>query len=105
MMSNTEKQYLSLEKEEPADTGEELMEIGEEPEEKPVNGLLFKNDKYYWVAELPMLKCFFLLFEVWRVLGISAIIVGMFSLIVSLIGGDGIDAFIATFGMIGLVLA
>ena len=105
-MNYKEKAYLSLEQEEElTDIGEDLTDIGEEPEEIPVNGLLYKDGKYYWVAELPMLKCFFLLFEVWKVLGISALIVGLFSLIVSLIGGDGLDAFIATFGMIGLVLA
>ena len=103
-MNNTEKRYLSLEKEEPADTGGELMEIGEEPEEKPVNGLLFKNGRYYWVAELPMFKSFFLLFEVWRVLGISGLIVALIGLTAGIIGGDGREAYVATVGMIALVM-
>ena len=70
-----------------------------------MNGLLFKDGKYCWVAELPMRNCFFLLFEVWRVLGIAALFVGFLSLAASLISGDGVESFAAMMGMIALVLA
>ena len=49
------------------------------------------SGKYRWVYELPMLKCFFLLFEVWKVLGMSAAVVALFMTIVSLIDGYGLQ--------------
>ena len=99
-MSNKEKAYVALELEEDDD----LVDIGEEPEEKPVNGLLYKDGKYYWVAELPMLKTFALLFEVWRVLGISTFIIAIIGLVANLIGGNGPEAYLAVIGMCALVM-
>ena len=49
------------------------------------------SGKYRWVYELPMLRCFFLLFEVWKVLGMSAAVVALFMTIVSLIDGYGLQ--------------
>ena len=49
------------------------------------------SGKYRWVYELPMLKCFFLLFEVWKVLGMSAAVVALFMTIVSMIDGYGLQ--------------
>ena len=49
--------------------------------EKELEELIFRSlftdqsGKYRWVYELPMLNSFFLLFEVWKVLGLSAIAV------------------------------
>ncbi|MBQ6654115.1 MAG: hypothetical protein IJM79_01140 [Erysipelotrichaceae bacterium] len=46
---------------------------------------------YRWIYELPMLKSYFLLFEVWKVLGIAALIIAIFGSVVSLIDGDGLE--------------
>ncbi|MBR4928578.1 MAG: hypothetical protein IKZ63_03660, partial [Oscillospiraceae bacterium] len=50
-----------------------------------------KSGKYRWIYELPMLKSFFLLFEAWKVLGMSAAVVALFMTIVSLIDGYGLQ--------------
>ena len=49
------------------------------------------SGKYRWIYELPMLKSFFLLFEAWKVLGMSAAVVALFMTIVSLIDGYGLQ--------------
>ncbi len=52
---------------------------------------LDKSGKYRWVYELPMLRCFFLLFEVWKVLLLSAAVVAVFMMILNLIEGSGAE--------------
>lgn len=42
------------------------------------NMLKFNNEKYYWIYELPMTKSFFILFEVWKVLLVSILIINVF---------------------------
>ena len=63
-----------------------------------------RSGKYRWVYELPMLKVFFLLFEVWKVLAMSAFIVGAFMAIVTLIEGDGFEGLLFSYEMAALVL-
>ena len=101
MNANTEhkeKQYLALEQE------EELVDISEEPEEEPESDLLNKEGTYYWIAQLPMDKCFCLLFEVWKVLAISAGIVSLLGFLINIISGEGLESFFFTLGMSALVL-
>ena len=64
----------------------------------------YGDGKYRWVAELPMLKSFFLLFEVWKVLGIGALAVALLGAAVSLIGGNGPAGAAGSAGMAALVL-
>ena len=59
---------------------------------------------YRWIYELPMLKSFFLLFEVWKVLGLAALIIAIFGSIVSLLGGDGLSGVLGSFGMVAIPL-
>ena len=80
--------------------GASLQETAEQ--KTPPKG---KDGVYRWVAELPMMKCFFLLFEVWRVLVISAGIVTLFLAIINLLSGDGLDGVIGVIGPGLLVLA
>ena len=60
--------------------------------------------KYRWVYELPMMKSFFLLFEVWKVLALSAGVVALFMAIVSLAKGEGADGVVFAVEMAALVL-
>ena len=62
------------------------------------------SGKYRWVYELPMLKSFFLLFEVWKVLLLAALIVGILLSVLVLIAGDGLKDVLFSFEMAGLVL-
>jgi hypothetical protein len=62
------------------------------------------SGKYRWVYELPMLKVFFLLFEVWKVLVISALIVGTFLAILSVIEDKSLEGVLFAFEMAGLCL-
>jgi hypothetical protein len=77
--------------------------------EKELEDLVFRSlfadykGKYRWVYELPMLKSFFLLFEVWKVLGLSAMIVVFFMSVVSLVQGGGPSAMIFNMEMGALV--
>ena len=64
----------------------------------------YGDGKYRWVAELSMLKSFFLLFEVWKVLGIGALAVALLGAAVSLIGGSGPAGAAGSAGMAALVL-
>ncbi len=54
--------------------------------------------KYVWVYELPMQKSFFLLFEVWKVLGIGAAAVIILLAVINLIDGSGIGGMVAAIG-------
>ena len=94
-MTAEEKRYLALAKEE--EETEELVDISKE--EEPLHSLLEKNGKYYWLYEQPMLKSFFLLFEVWRVMGLAGLIVLMMMALLIVVSGAHIDAF---FGMVGV---
>lgn len=77
--------------------------------EKELEDLVFRSlfadykGKYRWVYELSMLKSFFLLFEVWKVLGLSAMIVVFFMSVVSLVQGGGPSAMIFNMEMGALV--
>jgi len=54
------------------------------------SGLFRDNSgKYRWVYELPMLKSFFLLFEVWKVLLIGLAAVFLINVIAGLVQGQG----------------
>ena len=55
------------------------------------------SGKYHWVYELPMLKSFFLLFEVWKVLLLAALIVGILLSVLVLIAGDGLKDVLFSF--------
>ena len=71
------------------------------PDEEPaVNG----TGVCRWVYELPMTKSFFLLFEIWKVLGISAGIIVVFLLVINLLSGNGLDGLIGALGTGILVL-
>ncbi|MBP5278915.1 MAG: hypothetical protein J6Z03_00390 [Erysipelotrichaceae bacterium] len=63
-----------------------------------------EEGRYYWVYEQPMLKSFFLLFEVWKVLAIAAVIVLVISLFFNLINGEGMEGVIGSFKVCLLVL-
>lgn len=66
--------------------------------------LIKENDnKYRWVYEQPMLKSFFLLFEVWRVLFIAAAILALFLIIINLFSGNSLDGILYSIGMAALV--
>ncbi len=59
------------------------------PEDRPMED---GEGVYRWVYELPMANSFFLLFEVWRVLGLSAGIVIVIMTVVNLLSGNGLDS-------------
>ncbi|MBQ7063598.1 MAG: zinc ribbon domain-containing protein [Firmicutes bacterium] len=54
--------------------------------------ILDENGRYHWIYELPMLKSFFLLMEVWKVILMAGAIICFFMILVGLIGGDGLEA-------------
>ena len=56
-----------------------------------------------WIYELPMHNSFFLLFEVWRALGISALILCLCFLPFALFSGEGLASVLQSFGIIALV--
>ena len=82
----------------------------------PVNETVASNSKtddrvlkdskgtYRWIYELPMLKSFFLLFEVWKVLAMAAAVVCIFMLLIGLISGDGMDAAVGSVITCAIVL-
>ena len=77
----------------------------EPKKEETKEGHVFeKEGKYSWVYELNMLKSFFLLFEVWKVLAMAGAIVGIFIALIGLIEGNGMDAVVYSVEMIALVL-
>ena len=55
----------------------------------------FKGNKYRWVYELPMLKSFFLLFEVWKVLFIGSAVVYVLLLIINVAEGKGLGSIVS----------
>ena len=68
---------------------------------------LFKDagEKYHWVYELPMMKSFFLLFEVWRVLWIADGIIIVLMAITHLFNHEGWQGLLFSIEMGVLVLA
>ncbi len=70
-----------------------------------LNEHIFKNnsDKYRWVYEQPMLKSFFLLFEVWKVIALSALIIVLLMSCINLISGEGIEGVLFALKMGALV--
>ncbi|MCR5230908.1 MAG: hypothetical protein K6D03_12360 [Solobacterium sp.] len=58
--------------------------------EQPSGSILQKEQgKFFWVYEMPMLKSFFLLFEVWRALGAAFLTVAALMVIINLVSGNG----------------
>ena len=64
-----------------------------------------KDGVYHWICELPMMNSFFLLFEVWRVLFLSAGIIIVIMAVINLLSGQGLDGIIGAIGIGLLVLA
>ena len=62
------------------------------------------NSKYRWVYELPMLRGFFLLFEVWKVLALSSVIVMLLMIAINVISGGGADSALGSAEMILITL-
>lgn len=79
--------------------------------EKELEELAFRSrfadhtGKYRWVYELPMLKSYFLLFEVWKVLALSAMIMVFCMSVITLFLGEGPSAMIFNMEMGALVTA
>lgn len=68
-------------------------------------GLLTDHSgKYRWIYEMPMMKSFFLLFEVWKAIGMTAFIVFLLLLVIGLITGGGTAGIIGSLQMSLLVL-
>lgn len=70
-------------------------------------GTIFKDEKnvYRWVYELPMMKTFILLFEVWKVLGIAAGAVMVLVVAAGLLSGAGFSSALGSCGVVLLVTA
>lgn len=66
------------------------------------------DGRYVWVYEMPMLTAFFLLFEVWKVIGISGCIVFLLNVVITLVSGNGLGsiggAFISTLIPLAILL-
>ena len=58
-----------------------------------------QSGKYRWVYEAPMLKSFFLLMEVWKALGISALILFGIISVIGLVTGSGLTGIISSAGI------
>ncbi len=105
-MPETKALALALEEPEAVEeeTEEEFEEVIEEEKEKsPRREILQdKRGKFLWISEVPMGKSFFLLFEVWKVLGISAAVVWLIILITGLLSGAGFSSFTTAFAAIGI---
>ncbi len=67
--------------------------------------LKFNNEKYCWIYELPMTKSFFLLFEVWKVLLLSVLLINLFLNAPMALIEHSWDAFTGMLQMSLLVLA
>ena len=62
-----------------------------------------ENNTYRWIYEQPMLKSFFLLYEVWRVLLLAAVIICLLMAIFNLFSGEGFKGVLSAFETAGLV--
>ena len=65
----------------------------------PLVSLRGKGGMYRWVYEAPMLKSFFLLLEVWKALGISALILFGIISVIGLVTGSGLTGIISSAGI------
>ncbi len=67
---------------------------------------LFRSEKgkYSWIYEMPMGRAFFLLAEVWKVLGIAAAAVAVITSLIGLVSGSGLEGILHSVGMAALVL-
>ncbi len=77
------------------------------PAESPAaDGHMFEDNKgkYSWVYEMPMMKSLFLLFEVWKVLGIATAAVAILMSVFDLAKGGGTDGILNSVGLAALVL-
>lgn len=63
--------------------------------EDPFSSTLLQDAKgnYCWIYELPMRKSFFLLYDIWKVLGISTLFVLLLMTIIDFYSGDGLTNF------------
>ena len=59
------------------------------------DNIIKKGNRYSWVIELPMLKNLFLLFEVWKVLGITYVLMLFVTLLINLFSGGGMDGMLS----------
>ena len=62
-----------------------------------------ENNTYRWIYEQQMLKSFFLLYEVWRVLLLAAVIICLLMAIFNLFNGEGIKGVLSAIETSGLV--
>ena len=69
------------------------------------DNIIKKGNRYSWVIELPMLKNLFLLFEVWKVLGITYVLMLFVTLLINLFSGGGMDGMISASKASTIVLA
>ena len=77
---------------------------GSPAEGDPLRALWDRGGKYRWIYEVPMLKSFFLLMEVWKVLGISAFLVFIIMSLIDLISGQGFAGILFSLEMCLLLL-
>ena len=63
-----------------------------------------QNGRYSWVYEMPMLKSFFLLTEVWKVLGIAFLLTLFISMLFQIISGGNVADIFSSFLVFALVL-
>ena len=77
---------------------------GSPVEGDPLRALWDRGGKYRWIYEVPMLKSFFLLMEVWKVLGISAFLVFIIMSLIDLISGQGFAGILFSLEMCLLLL-
>ncbi|MBR3006239.1 MAG: hypothetical protein IKH68_06250 [Erysipelotrichaceae bacterium] len=69
------------------------------------DNIIKKGNRYSWVIELPMLKNLFLLFEVWKVLGITYVLMLFVTLLINLFSGGGMDGMVSASKASTIVLA
>lgn len=84
--------------------GEKLIGVNQN---RTSSDTMFQDEygKYTWVYELPMAKSLFILVEVWKVLGMAAVIILVFSLLIGLFTGDFIDTMISMTGGLAIAMA
>ena len=81
-----------------------VMEKSRELEELMFRSLFADTTgKYRWIYEMPMLKSFFLLFEVWKVLAVAALAVMCLMGILNLFEGGGLQGMLFALEMGRLV--
>ena len=86
------------------DKKDTVMEKSRELEELMFRSLFTDTTgKYRWIYEMPMLKSFFLLFEVWKVLAVAALAVMCLMGILNLFEGGGLQGMLFALEMGRLV--